>query len=271
MNTMSESLGGQSMKRFLILLALCSVVPYCITAMEDCKRKPKLHRTNAMSSVADSLENVPNDDAEAIEERSERCLPKARQNGQYRLRRTYTMYALVDELKIALIEDETEVIEECLGRCLPKALDRQYVLLGLQTSERAQDMLLKAIEDYWYTEISVHPTTSLSTLFQGLRVLATSYGLHELDYAFKWMLTRLKRRILHCPKVAQSRKLIEKAQKIPAYDTAPRLQSIVAHAVATKFVQEVFEEVLDELPEEWLALTDKAKPFIHVDLPFTRD
>ncbi len=256
------------MKHFLILLLLCSVVPCCITAMEGCKRK--LRRTNVMTSVADALSSEPNDDVDAIEERLERCLPRSRQNGKSRLHRAYTMDVLVDELKIALIEDKTEAIDECLDRCLPQALDRQYALLGLQTSEQAQEMLLQAIEEYWYSKIKVYPSSGLSTLFHGLKTLDRSYGLKELDYSFKWMLTRLKRRVLQCRKVKQSKTLTETVQMIPAYDTAPRLQSIVAHIVATKLVQEAFEEALGELPQECLALTYKAKPLIHVDLPFTR-
>ncbi len=180
--------------------------------------------------------------------------------------RTYSMNPAVDSLKTALMDDDTEAMEERLGRCLPQALDRQYVLLGLNMSEEARQRLLNKIGEYWYRRIQLHPTAGLDDLFSGLKTLKTSYGLENLGYSFKWLLTRLKRKVLQCRKVKRSKKLTEQAQKIPAYDAAPRLQSILGHLVATM----VRQDDLEGLPEECLALTYKAKPIIHVDLPFTR-
>ena len=70
------------------------------------------------------------------------------------LRRCYSMHPLVDKLKWALLDDADD-LAECLENGLPYALDRQFVLLGLEMSDEVECVLLEAIEDQWYRRIRV--------------------------------------------------------------------------------------------------------------------
>ncbi len=186
------------------------------------------------------------------------CQLMAMQN--YKMHRTFSMNPRIDSLKSALMGDDTEVMEECLKQCLPQALDRQYELVGLQTSKEARNLLLKTIQEYWYAMISKKAYSGLETLLANVKSLSLSYELNQLDHSFKLMLTRLKRAILQLPQIRQYQRLFEMAQSIPSYGSFPRLTMTAAHVVGQEAVDEV-------LPQDCVDLIDRAKPSIAVALP----
>jgi hypothetical protein len=159
-----------------------------------------------------------------------------------RLRRAYSIHPRIEELKLALINNNNNdpiVLEQCLDKGLPFALDRQYALLGLRMTKATRNQLLGAIEEFWYANIVGAPGSHLSSLFFDLNTLDHSYGLPDLNYAFKKMLTRLKQRLLtHL----QDTEYIEQLKKIPVYEALPRLQRALTVASSDVGIEGIFKE-----------------------------
>ena len=178
------------------------------------------------------------------------------------LQRTFSINPAIDSLKCALTGDNTELMEERLNRCFPFALDRQYALMGLQTSPEAKKLLIETIQRYWYSKIANSPSLGLESLLSNLDCLSKSYELSTLEHSFKLLLTRLKRALQHMPILNVNDKLCQMVQNIPAYASVPPLTIMAARVVGQG-------DGWEKLPSDCVYLIQSAKQTIWVDPPFT--
>ena len=139
-------------------------------------------------------------------------------------------------------------------------------MLGLSLSKEAQELVLSSIQNYWFNEIRSQER-ALTAFFLGIKVLTDTYGLDNLQYRFKLVLTNLKRQLLACDNIANSERSKKSLEKIPSFGSVQELQLWLGVIIAEQYG----EEEIQALPEVWRKLIEKANPKIIVAEPFVFD
>jgi hypothetical protein len=131
----------------------------------------------------------------------------------HKIKRSFSTYPHLDELKWALIKEDWEKIRELMPYRFPTHLHAQYLYLAFSDKQKVRDFILNEIFVQWNLRILETPLEALNLLRRGLTSLFRDYRTN-LDKGFLDILSRLQVALLMCPAISDNHELYQAALKI---------------------------------------------------------